>query len=201
MSTHAKLTIAALLSSLLLAVAVGSACASRLSISETHFKIIYSPLSFIPSFGGTTRCPVTLEGSFHSRTSSKVAGALAGFITSTTVGPCEAGRARVDTETLPWHIQYTSFAGTLPNITSIDQTTLRPSWEISGEIVGLRVTCRYTLRQLASISDRESRGIIVDHRPGAEASSSETEGCPEGRHSGTGAVKTPSGGTIRVTLI
>lgn len=201
MHFHINLRVAALLSAALLAAAVGSAAANRLSMTETKFRIAYSPISFVPSFGSTVRCPVTLEGSFHSRTSTKTAGALAGFITRASLGTCESGRARINTETLPWHVQYVSFRGALPGITSIEQATIRPSWEVDGEIFGLTVTCRYTGSRQLAINTRENRGVITKHEPGTESVSSETAGCPSGRLSGTASVKTPTGGTISVSLI
>lgn len=201
MHARSRLLFAGLLSTLLLAHAAGSASASRLSLSETGFKFMYSPISFVPSFGSSIKCPVTLEGSFHGRTASKTAGALAGFITRASLGTCEAGRARFNTETLPWHLQYGSFEGTLPNITGITEYVIRPSWEMDGEIFGLRVTCRYTAPRQGAVNHRESRGVITEHRPLGEAVSSETSGCPTGRPTGTATVKTPTGGTISVSLI
>lgn len=201
MRTNSKLRLAALASALLLAAAVSSASANRLSVNERNFRFTYSPISFIPSFGSTVRCPVTLAGSFHSNTGSKVAGALSGFINVATTGTCEAGRARFNTETLPWHIQAASFAGALPNITSITQRLIRPSWEVQGEIFGLRVPCRYTYPSAAATNNRESRGVITSHSPGTESVSSETLGCPSGRLQGSASVKTAGGGNLIVTLV
>jgi hypothetical protein len=61
-------------------------------------------------------CEVTLRFSLH-RSIAKVEGALAGFVTEIRVNTagCNGGRARALTETLPWHIRYISFRGTLPN--------------------------------------------------------------------------------------
>lgn len=53
---------------------------------------------------------------------SKVAGTTIGRVTRATVGsPCTGGSATILQETLPWDLEYRSFAGTLPNITLIDQ--------------------------------------------------------------------------------
>src|SRR4029077_15971917 len=113
--TRFKLTLVALASALILTGLVGSASANRLSQSSLQFKLSYTPLSIIPSFGGTVRCPVTVEGSYHATTITKTAGALIGYLTSYVVGTCEAGRLRANTETLPAHIQYEGFTGSLPN--------------------------------------------------------------------------------------
>jgi hypothetical protein len=61
-------------------------------------------------------CRLTLEGSLHARTMAKVAGSLIGYITRVRTGQCTVGTTLL-TETLPWHVRYESFSGTLPNIT------------------------------------------------------------------------------------
>lgn len=200
MHRRSKLLLAALTAALLLAVTVGTASANRLAYSETGYRIAFAPLSFVPSFGSTVRCPVTLAGSLHSRTVTKTAGLLIGYVNSVTVGTCEAGAARANTETLPWHQQYSSFAGTLPNMTAVTYIIIIV-FEVQGEIFGLRVTCRYTGRGQAAISNRESRGVITELRPGTESISSETGGCPAGRLSGTGRVTTTGGAAFTVTLV
>jgi hypothetical protein len=80
------------------------------------------PLRYINNRLGTIECHVTMEGSFHSRTISKVLEALIGYITRATVDStnCTGGSARSLTETLPWHIRYGGFTGTLPTITSVN---------------------------------------------------------------------------------
>jgi hypothetical protein len=200
MHNRSRLLLAGLTAVLLLAVAVGSASANRLAYNETGYRIAFAPLSFVPSFGSTVRCPVTLGGSFHSRTVTKTSGSLIGYMNSATVGTCEAGRARANTETLPWHQQYSSFAGTLPNMTAITYIIIIV-FEVQGEIFGIRVTCRYTGRGAVAISNRESRGVVTELRPGTESISSETGGCPSGRLSGTGRVSTTGGAAFTVTLV
>jgi hypothetical protein len=200
MHNRSKLMLAALASALLLAAFVGSASAAHLSQSETRFRVTYSPLSFVPSFGSTVRCPVTLEGSFTERTIPKTVAPI-GRVTSVTVGTCESGRARANTETLPWTIEYASFEGTLPNITAISQHLVRPSFEVDGEIFGIEVRCRYTTPSQLGINTREARGNVTSQRPGTESTTSETRNCPSGRQEGTGSVSTPTGVRILVSLI
>lgn len=201
MLIRSKLLLAALAAALMLAASVNAASANRLVRNEGAFRVTFSPLSFVPSFGSTVRCPVTLTGSYHSRTITKTAGSLIGYVNSVTVGTCEAGTARARTETLPWHLQYASFAGTLPNITATTENLIRGSYEVQGEIFGIRVTCRYTVPSQAAISNRESRGTVTSMSLGSESTSSETGGCPSGRFSGTGSVKTPGGAALVVTLV
>lgn len=197
-----KACFAALAAALLLSAAVTSATANRLASNETGFRITYAPISFIPSFGSSITCPLTLEGSFHSRTLTKTAGSLIGYVNRAILGTCEAGRWRINSETLPWHLQYASFAGTLPNITAINYNLIRMSWDMQGEIFGLRVPCRYTTASEGFTNNRETtRGRVTTQRPGTESISSETEGCPSGRWSGTGNVVTPTGAASVVNLV
>jgi len=202
MRNRSKLLLTALTSALLLSLAVSSASARNFSVNEQRIRQTYAPLSFVPSFGTTVRCPVTLEGTLHSRTNAKAAGTLLGYINSVTVGTCESGRARANTETLPWHIQYGSFTGTLPTITTITHNLIRSSFEIDGEIFGIAVRCRFTPASQPGIITREARGVVTGLRADESVvTRSETEGCPSGRLSGTGRLTTSTGGNIIVTLI
>jgi hypothetical protein len=202
MNVRSRLLLAVLASASLLAVLVGASAGNRLAMSETGFRVTFSPLSFIPSFGSTVRCPVTLHGSFHSRTVTKTNGALIGYVNAASVTTCEAGRLRFNAETLPWHIQYNSFGGTLPSVTSITISIIRPSFEVQGEIFGIRVTCRYTTTTQSYILAREAtRGVITQFVPGSESTSSETGGCPSGRASAVGNALTPAGAAITLSLV
>jgi len=97
-----------------------AAGARQLVISEQLLRVTYSTLELT---GGseTVRCPVTLEGSFSSESFPKTSGLRLGSVTraALTEGSCTNGRARVLAETLPWAVQYSSFTGTLPAISSI----------------------------------------------------------------------------------
>jgi hypothetical protein len=122
----------ALAAAVMLACVVSSASARSLSISNQNIRVTWRSLEF----DGTVvviRCPVTLEGSFHSRTIAKVERSLIGAITRANVAQdaCANGRliafngtepynGGTAPQTLPWHLTYESFGGTLPNISSID---------------------------------------------------------------------------------
>jgi hypothetical protein len=129
-----KLVFAVLAATILMSFAVGSASARRIETSEQGFLARWTWLTFA---GGSVRisCPVTLEGSFHSRTLSKVCGQLIGYVSIAQVPPgssgvCRGGSARALTETLPWHILYVSFTGRLPTITSIRVKLTNARFEI-----------------------------------------------------------------------
>src|SRR5262249_53103334 len=83
--------------------------------SNRNFGARWATLELVSSVG-TVRCPITMEGSFHSQTFSKVIGALIGYVTKATAftGNCSGGTASVEGESLPWHVQYGGFIGTLP---------------------------------------------------------------------------------------
>lgn len=139
MSRRARLPTGALAAALLLAAAVGTASANRLRFSNQSFRIVWSGLVFVepnaPMRPIGLSCPVTMEGSFHSATISKVRSSLIGYITKAITAPelCFGEQdprlfIRNGTqifldgntyESLPWHIQYDSFSGTLPAITGV----------------------------------------------------------------------------------
>jgi hypothetical protein len=132
MRTSAKLTLAALAAALLLASAVSSASATRLSSSNQNLRLTFTSLEFVAPGVVTIRCQVTLEGSFHTRTIAKVARSLVGSVTKAaikgetcangsgaTFNGAERYNGTTTPNTLPWHLTYESFSGTLPNITAL----------------------------------------------------------------------------------
>jgi hypothetical protein len=125
------LLLAGAIATFLLALAVTEASANRLSVSNRNFRIVWLPADFGNTGVGNINieCDVTMEGSFHSATIAKTSGALVGFISRGTIANCINGRAEFIQTTLPWHVRYGGFEGTLPNISGV---TLN--------IVGLGVT-------------------------------------------------------------
>ena len=131
MRTSVKLCFTALTAALLLASAIATTSARNLSVSNQRFRVTWQELDFATDIL-TITCHVTLEGSFHYRTIVKRERTLIGYITQVAVlRPCRNGEAwaangreahpRLGTlaNTLPWHITYEGFTGTLPCITSI----------------------------------------------------------------------------------
>lgn len=126
----------ALAGTVVLLVAVGTASANRLSISNQNFRVVWRSLGFYGTGSGfSAECSVTMEGSFHSRTITKTPGALIGFITRMAIAhPCPGGEGEVwalngseriealgltTFNRLPWHVRYRGFTGSLPNITDL----------------------------------------------------------------------------------
>jgi hypothetical protein len=159
-----KLLLAALTATALFAVAV-SASANRFEISnfERGFRVVFSSLELSSTAGSEiVRCPVTIEGTWHQRTLLKTSGRLIGFITRAAIGvtepPCSGGVARVLSESLPWHVRYESFTGTLPNITSLKTQIIGAAFQtrVTG---GLGITC------LALSSAAHPISTIIDLPP------------------------------------
>jgi hypothetical protein len=146
MRTRSKLTLAVLTATLVLGLAVGSAAANRLSVSNRLFRATWLELKIVDD-PITVGCPVTLEGSFHSTTIRKVEGALIGAVTRAIVNgaepPCRGGRATLLQESLPWHVTYDDFEGVLPRIEQILLLLRRYEYRIETTILGIRVACLY----------------------------------------------------------
>lgn len=124
-----KLLLATIGATVLLGALVGSASARSFSTSSQTLRAAFRTVTFRGAFGNI-RCPVTLEGSLHSRTIAKVAGSLIGYITAAALGACESGSATILTATLPWHVRYASFTGTLPNIATIRINVINASFQV-----------------------------------------------------------------------
>jgi hypothetical protein len=141
MLARSRLLLAALGALLLLSASVSTASARNLSLNETGFSVRWSAYKIVTATG-TTECPVTMQGTFHRRTFTKTAGLLIGSLTHVTINDaaCTNGRARVRTETLPWHYRYRRFSGTLPSVTEYGFDFLL--WRIRITISGAE--CEFT---------------------------------------------------------
>lgn len=173
MRTSIKAGLCALAASALLAATVATASANNLSISNQQIRAIWAPVTvIIPESSLEFVCVMTLEGSFHSSTIRKIADTLIGHITRAVVQhPCggagemyvhngtEAPLGTVRATSLPWHLTYRSFAGTLPNIT-----------EARLLIRGMRVTAFWRVGEftlcLANFGNAEE-SIISEWKVGA----------------------------------
>jgi hypothetical protein len=120
MRTRSKLALAGLTAAMVMSLTMSIASARRISLSNQRFVGIWPSLN-LSGAGLNVNCPVTLEGSFHSQTLSKVSGALIGYVSSakTNALGCTGGVDRILTESLPWHLQYNSFTGALPSISGL----------------------------------------------------------------------------------
>jgi len=194
-----KMMLAVVGATVLLAGLVGSASARNLSTSSQLLRASWTRVDFSGGFG-TLECEVVVEGSFHGRTISKTVGTLSGFITAAAVIRCARGGATVLRESLPWHVQYASFTGRLPNITTIGATIVGVSFSIRDP--GTGSTCLARAINPIMTFGREASGATTS------ASVSGTAVCRgpfievEGELGGTTTnVDNRSGSRITVTLI
>ena len=209
MRFHAKLLLAGLTAALVLATAIGTASANRLSLSERQFQIIWStPLSSGGGGDTTAECAITLTGSFHASTFQKVVGALLGFVNTAAVGraeTCTRGAMTVLRETLPWHLTYDSFTGRLPAITGVTVQTIGASFQIE-EGFGIRCLFRTTTTNPNRFTaNLDGSGTVTFLRAGETETIPMTGGilCPTtGRFTGEGgSIRTPGGRSFVITLI
>ena len=118
MLIRGKLLLAGLAAALALSTATGAASAGKLSVNAQRLRIGWTPITILTSTA-FIRCNATLEQSFHSGTIHKTVGALGGFAYLAEWRVCSGGNVRIRFITLPWHVRYLSFTGTLPSITGL----------------------------------------------------------------------------------
>lgn len=199
MNFHIKLVLTALVAAAALAALVGSASANRLSATSKSLRVVWSSLEFVGPV--TLRCRVTLEGSFHENTIVKTSGILAGYITAAVVShPCTAGsvwayngtdrnealgNATVPS-TLPWHISYEGFTGTLPTPTAIRVLLQLSRFLARASFFGIPILCAYRADAVnGNVTGTANLGAggRVTSLVASGRIRSETGGCPEGSFS------------------
>jgi hypothetical protein len=188
-----KLLFAVVGATVLLGALVSTASANRLRNSATTTRATFASAEFSGGFG-TTRCSLTLEGSLHSATITKTPEALIGYITRASVGPCPSGSATVNTSSLPWHVRYESFTGTLPNITTFKTKVFGAEWSIR-ETFGITCTVSRTAENTTGTYALTSGVITRVDLGGSILTSCGTRGTL----SGSGSVVVP-GTTTRITV-
>jgi hypothetical protein len=182
MRTRINLIAAGLVASLVMGLAVGLASAGRISTSNPRFRVTWAAMT-VSSLENefSIRCPLTLEGSFHSATIRKTRGALIGAITRAAVNgtepPCTGGRLTVLQEMLPWHVTWDSFRGTLPRIETIAFLLHGYSWRGEATILGFRIFC------LFGDKGRPEENLISDAAVNAETGQITTDTVGNGRYS------------------
>jgi hypothetical protein len=206
MRTRGKLALAALAVAITLGALVGTTSANRIALSNQTFRATWSSLGFVGF--ASIRCHVTMEGSFHSKTLAKVAEGLIGYVTRATVdeGHCTGGSARVLQETLPWHIRFESFSGTLPNITVAWKRIVGAGWQVGANVLGAPVLCLFTstaaspLRGGANISAGVVESLTLTETSQIPRSSGSELCGTSGRLAGTSASLTVLGTTTKITV-
>jgi hypothetical protein len=156
MHLRAKLLAAALVATVVLGAAVVVALANRLSGGNVlQGRVTWTSMEFVGAGFFTIRCPVTLEGSAHSRTISKVSEALVGYVTSAFIRneACTGAHATINGESLPWHVRYAGFTGTLPNIQTI-----------TDHVVGAKFTIEFFGSKCQTTTTASSPGVKTGTR-------------------------------------
>jgi hypothetical protein len=204
MRTRSKLILAGLAATLLMSLAVSAASASRLSISNKNFRVTWTELIFTgPAGEGFVTCPATMEGSFHSATIRKVEGALIGHISRASVASasCRGGSATFNQASLPWHVTYLGFIGSLPKIELI--ILLLQGVNFTVEVSGIRCGYGRPEDNARGNANVEAGGAITSFRPDPSIRLNRLSGgfsCPEqGGLAGPGMV-TLLGNTTKITI-
>lgn len=205
MRTRSRLPIGGLSAALLIALTVGAASASRLSLSSQGFRVVWTSFQIGTEELTYVNCPVTLEGSFHSATMRKIAGLALGKVTNAGFagGSCSRGGviASFTTETLPWTVTYESFLGTLPNIRAIELRIQRFTKliEISGLLCTYGAEARGS-RVRALVSGGTITSLELEPFTPLVLVSGLMLFCPEGMMERGSGRYTQSGGTQTVTV-
>jgi len=178
MRTYVKLTLTAATAAVVLGAAVSSAAARRIELSAQRYHHVWPSINITAQFA-TITCPLTLEGSFHSKTTSKVIGQLVGYVSRVTVGnsSCARGHLTALTETLPWHITYEGFGGILPRITEIH--LLYIGWAFRFELLGASCLWKTTTTEPAEgwVFIEPNGGQVSQIEPNTSRFIRTSEGC------------------------
>jgi len=209
MSKSVRLALGLVAAATMMAAFATSASARNFSTTSQTLRATWSAIVFTDPFGNTISCPVTLEGSFHARTMAKSPAALIGYVIRARTSACSVGTAVLlsvedgQTSTLPWHIRYDSFSGTLPAIATVRWHLVGFSYRIVKELE-LCLYASTTARPALLDVTREAGGALTTGRFfGTEAIplvSGNIGVCEQsGLLGGAGAV-TLQGSSTRVTL-
>jgi hypothetical protein len=195
MHTRIKPLFVALTAALIFGAAV-SASATRLASSSDTFRTAFARLEWVSNFFFTIQCQFTVEGRYHSRTISKVNESLIGYVTSAYFGSCTGGSFAVAGESLPWHVRYRGFTGTLPRIETITQGIIGARFRMG--------TCELTTSASSPgiyTLNHEFGGIITEVRASGNVVTSGSF-CPSSiQLGGTGVPTDQTGARIRITLV
>jgi len=197
---HFRLLLAVVGASVLLGALATAASAGRLSISNQRFRATWAALNFGGAFG-TVTCAITVEGSLHTRTINKIAGTLVGFITGASAGVCSRGSVTILRETLPWHTVYSSFTGTLPNITGVVARAIGITFLLREPTFGITCLARSTAESAAvgTFNRETATGVATSI---TSSGGFPCEGLGPGEYSGsTSSFVNETGGRITITLI
>jgi len=143
-----------------------AASAGRLSISDEFWAALWTRANFTGGIG-TVECEILLSRAMHvERTFEKTRGSLFGYLRDVEVRRCARGGATLLRETLPWHIQYDSFGGTLPSIGSITTHVIGLSMRVHEPTFGVECLARSTSGEPAIETYNLRSNVITSHSLG-----------------------------------
>jgi hypothetical protein len=222
MRTRTRILLSALTAALVLASAISTASARRIELSNQRIRVTWTGANSLTFESGIANaeviCEVTIEGSFHSRTLSKVSGQLVGYITSAMIKrPCIKNNAWVlnGTEsqpgeaiqtTLPWHILFVSWEGVLPRIRKIRLSLINAGFLVVNIELGIHCLYKSTATQpmLGDITVNETTGQATTLSPDPTVAipwvpALSNPFCPtQGTLAGTGAIRLQGSATTLI---
>jgi hypothetical protein len=141
--------------------AVGeSAQARNLLFNVTRHRFTFSRVEFRGGLG-TTRCDITLEGSFHSTTIPKILESLVGYTIDSEAGNCETGDMIILT-TVTQHRRYTGFTGSLPIISGVSTKIIGFAFRIREPVFGIECLATSTAESPVTLRyNREAGGRVT----------------------------------------
>ena len=199
MQAKKRLLFVGAIAAVAMAMGVTSASANRLSLNHTAFRAVFAPLRLRSSGVDLSACNVTFEGSFHASTFQKVSRTLIGVVNRASVTGCTTGGETVLAETLPWHLTYRSFTGTLPRITGMSINLVGYASRLRS-IMGECLLRSSAEEPAVFIAERSAEGQITGLR--ADTTATIRCGLITSNFEGTAAVtENPGGGRFTLTLI
>ncbi|HKG40215.1 MAG TPA: hypothetical protein VKB25_14590 [Conexibacter sp.] len=190
-----KLLLAVVGASVLLGALVSSASAGKLSSSSQTNTVLWRTMNFAGGFG-TVECEVRISGSLHTRTFTKTVGSLIGYITEGTILRCSRGSTTINRGSLPWHVRYRDFTGTLPNITGKSGIIIGVEYSIREPLFG--ITCSVRKENSSTIGTYTiSGGTVTRAEPSGTSPCASFTGTLSGAETNVTATLT---GTTRITV-
>ncbi len=205
MPRYVRISLCCLVAIVALGAGVSSASATRLALSSNTIRVVWTDFEKTATGIGTMRCPVTLEGTLHSRTIVKVVESLIGYVTRATIDKsrCSGGFSRFLTETLPWHIRYASFEGALPSISAFNTTVIGVSLLDLVNFFGTDISCLYRSSTVEPVNlrwRRDAGGLLTTVLVSGRIRSLSGGLCPEEVLSGKSATPTVLGSSTGITM-
>jgi hypothetical protein len=191
-----KLLLAVVGATVLLGALVVSASAGRLEDSSVNNRVVWSRVIFRGGIGNS-ECEARVEGRFHTRSITKTAGSLVGYITAATIIRCARGGGTVNQASLPWHRRYRAFSGTLPRIATVEETITGAEWRVREPTFGITCTVRAAESSTiftAVLSSGTVTSVSVSGSSNCEGLEGSLEGATTNADNGAGA-------RITITLI